>query len=141
MGTSYILKEPIIKLIYDYDGKILVIGETGLRVIDTESDEVKGGGSLKSRLEESIIIDSFFSTDSRILVVCTQEGSLLLYKLNGFEVKFLYQDNVDMEIEKVEYINGNLFLMNRDKISIFRVKFYEDSIKFFNVILFTALIR
>jgi hypothetical protein len=38
-----------------------------------------------------------------------------------------------MDIEKVEYINGNLFLMNEEKISIFRVKFYEDCIKFFNV--------
>ena len=64
------LKEPIIKLIYDYDGKLIVIGETGIRVLDTENDEIKGGGSLKSRLEESIIVDSFFSTESRILVIC-----------------------------------------------------------------------
>jgi hypothetical protein len=65
-----VLKEPIIKLIYDYDGKLIVIGETGIRVLDTENDEIKGGGSLKSRLEESIIVDSFFSTESRILVIC-----------------------------------------------------------------------
>lgn len=58
-------------------------------------EEIRGGGSLLSRLDGETIKDSFLCGESKMLILVTGSGTLLLYKMENYQPTFYYKKQMD----------------------------------------------
>lgn len=126
-----VIKEPIIKLIaFEELSKVLIIGETSIRVFCVVDNKTVGGGSIKNRLEKGRVVDASFCATASVLCLGATCQTLALFKLNKetLAVDFIHSRYHHAPILACAFSLTSMVVLTAEDLRIFSVSNQNDNV-------------
>jgi hypothetical protein len=75
-------------MIFTNEEKMIILGETALKIYSIKWDDVRGGGSLEARLNGQLVTHGVYCDNLRLILILTDKNVILVYYLNDYTPEF-----------------------------------------------------